>query len=154
MAPLILLCLFAALFLAYAAPDTPVGKICRDQLVTRPGRWMRDFPHVVGILALGTILLVGCATWLLGHDGFAASLPMAPDFLTFATRFEVTSFVEAASSLAFMMLTTGAGKNILVLRQLFRRTVSRGRRAISAARARLTGPNADDPDPAVLSAFC
>ncbi|WP_225199041.1 hypothetical protein [Gluconobacter oxydans] len=153
MAPLILLCMFAAVFLAYAAPDTPVGRICRDQLVTRPGRWIKEFPHVVGILALGTILLVGCATWLLGHDGFAASLQIAPDFLTFATSFEVTSFIEAASSLAFMMLTTGAGKNILVLRQLFRRTVRRGRRVVSAARARLTGRNADDPDPAALPAF-
>lgn len=153
MAPLILLCLFAAVFLAYAAPDTPVGRICRDRLVTRPCRWIKEFPHVVGILALGTILLVGCATWLLGHDGFATSLQMAPDFLTFATSFEVTSFIEAASSLAFVMLTTGVGKNILILRQLFRRTARRSRRVASAARSRLTGQNADDPDPAALSAF-
>ncbi|MBS1102646.1 hypothetical protein JK202_06385 [Gluconobacter sp. Dm-62] len=145
--------IIAAFFLAYAAPDTPVGKICRDQLVTRPGRWMREFPHVVGILALGTILLVGCATWLLGQDGFAASLQMAPDFLSFATSFEVMSFVETASSLAFAMLLTGAGKNILVLRQLFRRTVRRSRRVVSKARACQTGRNADDPDPAVLPAF-
>ncbi|GBR69860.1 hypothetical protein [Gluconobacter kanchanaburiensis] len=153
MAPLILFCLFAAIFLAYAAPDTPIGRICREQLVTRPYRWLREFPHTVGMLALVTVLFVGCATWLLGHEGFAASMRMAPDFLTFATSFEVTSFIEAASSIAFMILTTNAWKNMLVLRQLFRRTGARGRRVVSAARACLTGRNADDPDSAALSAF-
>lgn len=114
---------------------------------------MREFPHVVGLLALGTILLAGCATWLLGHDGFAASLQRAPDFLTFITSFEVTSFIEAASSLAFVALTTGVEKNILILRQLFRRTARRSRRVTGAARARLTKQNANDPDPAALLAY-
>ncbi|MFT9220243.1 hypothetical protein [Gluconobacter oxydans] len=150
---MIILMIIAAFFLAYAAPDTSIGRICRDRLVTRPGRWMREFPYTAGILALGTLLLVGCATWLLGHDGFAASLQMAPDVLGFATSFEVMSFVEAASSLTFAMLLTGAGKNILVLRQLFRRTVRRSRRVVSKALACLTGRNADDPDPAVLPVF-
>lgn len=153
MAPLILLCMLAAIFLAYAAPDTPLGRICRDRLVTRPCRWVREFPYTLGMLALVTILFVSCATWLLGHDGFAASMRMAPDFLAFASSFEVTSFIEAASSIAFMMLTAGAGKNFFVLRQLLRRTAGRGRRAVSAARACLTGRNTDDPDPALLSAY-
>mgnify|MGYP004714484573 CR=1 FL=1 len=150
---MIILMIIAAFFLAYAAPDTPIGRICRDRLVTRPCRWMREFPYTLGMLALVTILFVSCATWLLGHDGFASSMRMAPDFLTFATSFEVTSFIEAASSIAFMVLTTSVGKNMLVLRQLFRRTAQRGRRMMSAARVCLKGRNTDDPDPALLSAY-
>lgn len=153
MTPLIILCIFTAVFLAYAAPDTPLGKICRDRLVTRPSRWIKDFPHVVGILALGTILLVICTTWLMGRDGFAASLQMAPDFLTFASSFEVSSFIEAASSLAFVMLTTGVGRNILILRAVFRRTARRSRRIARVTCSRLTGATSEDPDPAGYPAF-
>ncbi|MBS1073536.1 hypothetical protein JK176_01370 [Gluconobacter sp. Dm-73] len=150
---MIILMIIAAFFLAYAAPDTSIGRICRDRLVTRPFRWVREFPYTLGMLALVTILFVSSATWLLGHDGFASSMRMAPDFLTFATSFEVTSFIEAASSIACMALMTGVGKNMLVLRQLFRRTAQRGSRMVSAARACLKGRNTDDPDPALLSAY-